>query len=41
MRTVKSVCGFWEWLKGKIRDENYVVELFTPITVEIDIGRKE
>lgn len=38
MRTVKSVCGFWEWLKGKIRDENYVVELFTPITVEINIS---
>ena len=40
-RAVKSICVFWEWLKAKIRDENYVVELFTPITVEIIIGRKE
>ncbi|MDO4507451.1 MAG: hypothetical protein Q4B64_10950 [Spirochaetales bacterium] len=37
-RAVKSMCVFWEWLKGKIRDENCVVELFTPITVDIYIG---
>lgn len=36
-RAVATMLGLWDWLKSKIRNENCVVELFTPITDELRI----
>ena len=36
-RTVQTVMGFWDWLRGKIREANNVVTLFCPIAKEIEL----
>ena len=36
-RTVQTVMGFWDWLRGKIREANNVVTLFCPISTEIEL----
>ena len=30
-RAVETVMSFWDWLRGKIREANYVVTLYTPV----------
>ena len=37
-RTVETVMSFWDWLRGKIREANNVVSLFTPAVLEISLG---
>ena len=37
-RTVETVMSFWDWLRGKIREANYVVTLYTPVVLEISLG---
>ena len=37
LRTVQNVVGFWDWLRGKIRDANNVITLFCPIHTEITL----
>ena len=37
-RTVETVMSFWDWLRGKIREANNVVSLFTPVVLEISLG---
>lgn len=39
-RTVKTVMSFWDWLRGKIREANFVVSLFTPVVLEIKLDGK-
>ncbi len=39
-RTVQTVIGFWDWLRGKIREANNVVNLFTPVVLEITLDGK-
>lgn len=39
-RTVQTVMGFWDWLRGKIRDANNVVTFFCPIDLEINFECK-
>lgn len=34
-RTVQTIMGIWDWLRGKIRDANNVVTFFCPIDLEI------
>ena len=34
-RTVQTVMGLWDWLRGKIREANNVITLFSPIYTEI------
>lgn len=36
-RAVQSVAGFWDWLRGKIREANNVVTFFCPIHLEIEM----
>lgn len=36
-RTVQSMAGFWDWLRGKIREANNVVTFFCPIHLEIEM----
>lgn len=36
-RAVETVMGFWDWLRGKIREANNVVTLFCPISTEIEL----
>ena len=36
-RTVESIAGFWDWLRGKIREANNVVTFFCPIDLEIEM----
>ncbi len=37
-RTVETIMSFWDWLRGKIREANYVVTLYTPVVLEITLG---
>ena len=39
-RTVETVMSFWDWLRGKIREANNVVTLFTPVVLEITLNEK-
>ena len=39
-RTVETVTNFWDWLRGKIREANYVVSFFTPVKLEIILDGK-
>lgn len=39
-RTVQTVLGFWDWLRGKIREANNVVSLFCPVHLEIKLECK-
>lgn len=39
-RAVETVMSFWDWLKGKIREANYVVNFFTPVVLEVTLDRK-
>ncbi len=39
-RAVETVMSFWDWLKGKIREANYVVNLFTPVVLEVTLDGK-
>lgn len=39
-RTVQTVMSFWDWLRGKIREANNVVTLFTPVVLEITLNEK-
>ena len=39
-RTVHTVSGFWDWIRGKIREANNVVTLFCPIATEIELECK-
>lgn len=39
-RTVKTVISFWDWLRGKIREANFVVTFFTPVFLEIKLDGK-
>ena len=39
-RTVQSVVSFWDWLRGKIREANNVVTLYSPMDLEITIKSK-
>ena len=34
-RTVQTVSGFWDWIRGKIREANNVMTLFCPIAEEL------
>jgi len=34
-RTVQTVVGFWDWLRGKIREANNMLTFFCPINLEI------
>ena len=36
-RTVQTVMGFWDWIRGKIREANNVVTFFCPIATEIEL----
>lgn len=36
-RTVQTVMGFWDWLRGKIREANNVVTFFCPIHLEVEL----
>ena len=36
-RTVQTVMGLWDWLRGKIREANNVVTFFCPIHLEIEM----
>lgn len=40
-RTVETVMSFWDWLRGKIREANYVVTLYTPVFLEITLGEDD
>ena len=39
-RTVATVLGLWDWVRGKIREANNVVTLFCPVYLEIDLECK-
>ena len=39
-RAVKTVAGFWDWLRGKIREANNVVSFFCPVDLEIKVTCK-
>ena len=39
-RSVQTVLSFWDWLRGKIREANNVVTLFTPVVLEITLNEK-
>ena len=39
-RAVETVMSFWDWLKGKIREANYVVNFFTPVVLEVTLDGK-
>ena len=39
-RTVQTVIGLWDWLRGKIREANNVVTFFCPIHIEIELECK-
>ena len=39
-RSVQTVLGLWDWLRGKIREANNVVNLFCPVYLEIDLECK-
>lgn len=39
-RTVETVMSFWDWLRGKIREANYVVNFFTPVVLEVTLDGK-
>ena len=36
-RTVQTVMGLWDWIRGKIREANNVVTLFCPVYFEIKL----
>lgn len=36
-RTVQTVMGLWDWLRGKIREANNVVTFYCPIWTEIEM----
>ena len=36
-RAIQTVMGFWDWIRGKIREANNVVTLFCPISTEIEL----
>lgn len=40
-RAVETVMSFWDWLRGKIREANYVVTLYTPVFLEITLGEDD
>ena len=39
-RTVQTVLGLWDWLRGKIREANNIVCFFCPIDLEIELECK-
>lgn len=39
-RTVQTVMSLWDWLRGKIREANNVITLFSPIYTEITMESK-
>ena len=39
-RACETVAGFWDWLRGKIREANNVVSFFCPIDLEIELECK-
>ena len=39
-RECETVAGFWDWLRGKIREANNVVSFFCPIDLEIELECK-
>lgn len=39
-RSIQTVIGLWDWLRGKIREANNVVTLFSPIYTEITMESK-
>lgn len=39
-RAVETVAGFWDWLRGKIREANNVVSFFCPVDLEIKVTCK-
>ncbi len=39
-RSVQTVLSLWDWLRGKIREANNVVNLFCPVYLEIDLECK-
>lgn len=39
-RAVETVAGFWDWLRGKIRETNNVVSFFCPVDLEIQVTCK-
>ena len=39
-RTVQTVMGLWDWIRGKIREANNVVTLFCPVHLEIELECK-
>lgn len=39
-RTVQTVMGLWDWVRGKIREANNVITLFSPIYTEITLESK-
>ena len=39
-RACETVAGFWDWLRGKIREANNVVSFFCPINLEIELECK-
>jgi hypothetical protein len=39
-RSVQTVFSLWDWLRGKIREANNVVTLFTPVVLEITLNEK-
>ena len=39
-RACETVAGFWDWIRGKIREANNVVSFFCPIDLEIELECK-
>lgn len=39
-RTCVTVLGFWDWLRGKIREANNIVSVYCPIDLEIELECK-
>lgn len=39
-RTVQTVMSLWDWLRGKIREANNVITLFSPIYTEVTLESK-
>ena len=39
-RVCETVAGFWDWIRGKIREANNVVSFFCPIDLEIELECK-
>lgn len=39
-RTIQTVMGLWDWLRGKIREANNVVTLYSPMDLKITLESK-